>query len=339
MFTDELRERYLSAFGSHLPADRPECFALAAADDRKAQRGWVNAALAQLPEPGRGRLLGHLLNSGRFLQSYHELATAAILMDVGYQLEYEPDLQGRTPDLVARSPDGLVRALFEVANRLLPKEVDAETRGWEHLRSRIRRIAVPWLVQVTREDGTTAPPEESAEKWITQELRRCLASSDLQIGASFEGAGCRWTLARRLPGVHADLLVPRREVWANSDHEVTPIIAKVRTYASLATDLEVPLTVVVAADPRHSIRLETIRSVMEGKLTLTVNLNPFHVGASSSGPVRWHKTDEIRRWDPALSAVAWLDAGIDDPGTLTIFEHQFHRLPPALPIGGRLVQG
>jgi hypothetical protein len=339
VFTEELREQYLRDYGSHLPANRPECFALATAEDRQAQRQWVNAALRLLPEPGRSSIFGHLLNSRRFLQSYHELAVGDILMDAGYQVEYEPDLGGFTPDLVARNPDGTVRAIFEVANRLLPKKVDAEARGWEHVRSRILRIPIPWLIQVSREDGSTAAPDVNAEKWIAHELQRCLSASDLTVGDSFQGERCFWTVVQQLPGTHADLVIPRREVWANSDKEVAPITQKVNTYAPLVTKLGVPFIVVVAADPRHSIGLATIRSAMEGKLTLTVNLNPFHVGPSSSGPIKWHRTDQIRKWDPALSAVAWLDAGIDHPGTLTILDHQFRHLSAGLPIGNRIIQG
>jgi hypothetical protein len=101
----------------------------------------------------------------------------------------------------------------------------------------------------------------------------------------------------------------------------------------------VPLVVVVAADPRHSIGIDVIRGAVDGKLTLTVNLNLFKVGPSSSGPLKLHPTDTPRRRDPCLSCIAWLTAAIDDLRTLTLFNHQYAGPPAALPLGERIIQG
>ena len=119
--------------------------------------------------------------------------------------------------------------------------------------------------------------------------------------------------------------------WVSSDRDVAAIIKpKVRKYASVATDLQVPLVVVLGADPRLPLTLGDVQSAMRGQLTFSMTLDPL-VGSTSSGPFHLHQTDRAPVWDPALSAVAWLEPGTDEPGTLTLFTNvrstHTHRLP------------
>jgi hypothetical protein len=143
VFDNAFAESLLQQHGTRLSADHPECWALATEDKRRAQREWVNATLTRLREPGRGKVFAHLLNRNRFTQSYNELATAGILIDAAYNVEYEPVLHGQTPDLALYSAGGSLRLIVEVANRLLPSAVDRAARRWERLPSRVQRIPVP----------------------------------------------------------------------------------------------------------------------------------------------------------------------------------------------------
>jgi hypothetical protein len=70
-----------------------------------------------------------------------------------------------------------------------------------------------------------------------------------------------------------------------------------------------------------------------------MKLDLFADGPTSSGPLRLHQTDEVRQWHRCLFAVGWLQAGIDDPGTLTLFNHQYGGATANLPIGGRIIAG
>ncbi len=140
-------------------------------------------------------------------------------------------------------------------------------------------------------------------------------------------------------GSHADLLIPHSELWSTSDRLVPIVTEKVNKYASLCADLGVPLVVVVAADPRSSVTVDTVRGAVTGALTLSMKLDMFADGPTSSGPLKLHQTDEARRWHPCLSAVGWLQAGIDDPGTLTLFSHQYASSTADVPVGGRIVSG
>jgi hypothetical protein len=133
--------------------------------------------------------------------------------------------------------------------------------------------------------------------------------------------------------------MPHSELWSTSDQLVPIITEKVNKYAELCAELGVPLIVVVAADPRQSVTVDTVRGAVVGALTVSVNLDPFTDSPSSSGPLKLYPTDQVRRWHPCLSAVGWLQAGIDDPGTLTLFSHQYASAPADVPIGGRVGSG
>jgi hypothetical protein len=79
--------------------------------------------------------------------------------------------------------------------------------------------------------------------------------------------------------------------WVSSDRDVAAIIKpKVRKYASVATDLQVPLVVVLGADPRLPLNLGDVQSAMRGQLTFSMTLDPL-VGSTSSGPFHLHQTD------------------------------------------------
>lgn len=281
----------------------------------------------------------NICDSGRFVPTYNETAVASILLDAFAVVEYEPNLNGQTPDLVVRSNDGAVRLIVEVANRLLPEAADANAKRWEQLRGRLHRWAAPWLVRGIRMDGSNEAPTADAIRPIATLLGPWLSRADAVQADACQIGDFRFVILQRLPGSHADLLIPHSELWSTSDRLAPAITEKVNKYASLCTDLGVPLVVVVAADPRSSVTVDTVRGAVTGALTLSLKLDTFADGPTSPGPLKLHQTDEARRWHPCLSAVGWLQVGIDDPGTLTLLSHQYASTPADVPIGGRIVVG
>ena len=325
--------------GKQLPADRPEYWELAASSDRAAQRMWLNAALGRMGPDARQHLFENICDSGRFVPTYNEAAVASILLDAFVKVEYEPTLNGQTPDLVVRSDDGAVQLIVEVANRLLPEAADAKAKRWEQLRGRLQRWAAPWLVRGIRVEGPNDAPTADVIRPMATLLGRWLSRADAAQWDECRVGDFGFVIMQRLPGSHADLLIPHSELWYTSDRLVPIVTEKVNTYASLCADLGVPLVVVVAADPRSSVTVDTVRGAVTGALTLSMKLDMFADGPTSSGPLKLHQTDEARRWHPCLSAVGWLQAGIDDPGTLTLFSHQYASSTADVPVGGRVVSG
>jgi hypothetical protein len=325
--------------GKQLPADRPEIWEPATSSERAAQRGWLNYVLSRMEAANGQRLFENICDSGRFVPSYNEAAVASILMGAFSRVEYEPTLNGQTPDLVVRSDEGTVRLIVEVANRLLPEAADASAKRWEQLRGRLQRCADPWLLRGIRMEGSNDAPTADAIRPMATLLGRWLSRADATQWDECRVGSFGFVIMQRLPGSHADLLIPHSELWSTSDRLVPTITDKVNKYAELCTDLGVPLVVVVAADPRSSVTVDTVRGAITGALTLSLKLDPFADGPASSGPVKLHQTDEVHRWHRCLSAVGWLQAGIDDPGTLTLFKHQYGAAAANLPIGGRIIAG
>lgn len=303
MFDDELRDELVRKHAKQLPADRPEYWELATSPERTSQRRWLNDALTRMEAASRQRLFRNIRDSGRFVQSYNEAAGAAILFDAFANVEYEPTLNGQTPDLVVRSDDGSVRLVVEVANRMLSETEGAAAKRWGQLRSRIQLCAAPWIVRGMRMDGSKEAPTTDAIRLIAGELGLWLLRADAARWDQCEIGGFEWVIMQRLPESHADLLMPHSELWSTSDQLVPMITDKVNKYAALCTELGVPLVVVVAADPRQSVTVDTVRGAVVGALTLSVNLDPFTDSPSSSGPLKLHPTDHVRRWHPCLSAV------------------------------------
>ena len=258
---------------------------------------------------------------GRFLQSYNELAVAAILQTAGMKLAYERDIQGKTPDFVSVDASDGPTQIIEVVNRKRPKPVDAADRRWDELRDRLARVDRPWRLRVARFSGDRSGPYADVAIHLVRETEKWLASNSISVGGGWAIDDYTFLVVAMSPGTQLEVLTPIEEVWVDSDSLAEDIRDKVSRYASLAENLALPLTVVVGADGALAVGADIVRSALGGQLSVSVNLNIFGVGtgSSSTGPLKMHATDAPRVWNPALSAVGWLDAGIDEPGVLTLF--------------------
>jgi hypothetical protein len=321
-FDDATAGALVRKHGSKLAAHRPEHFALATDPLRERQRGWVNLTLANLDPGGAESLFHNLQTSGRFLQSYNELAVAAILQTAGLKLAYEPSIQGKTPDLVAVAADRPTH-IFEVLNRKKSKPVDASDRRWQELSDRFARFEQPWRLRVARLSGDRGGPYPDVAIHLVRETKTWLNSVPTAVGDGWAIDDYTFLVVAKSPGTHLVLMTPVEEVWINSDTLAEDIEEKVSRYGSLAEDLDVPLVVVVGADDTLAVTSEIVKSALGGQLSISLNLNLFGVGTglSTSTPLKLHPTDAPRVWNAALSAVGWLKAGIDDPGVVKLFSY------------------
>jgi hypothetical protein len=322
-FDGPTRDALLIRHGSKLASRRPEHFALATDAIRERQRAWVNRTLANLDPQGAESLFRNLQTQGRFLQSYNELAVAAILQAAGMKLAYERDIQGKTPDLVAFDASDEPTHIVEVLNRKRPKPVDAADRRWNELTDRFARIDKPWRLRVARISGERSGPYPDVAIKLARETEKWLTSNPTAVGQGWAMGDYTFLVVAKSPGTQLELLTPIEEVWVDSDTLAEHIREKVSRYADLAEHLGVPLVVVVGADDTLAVTSEIVRSALNGQLSVSLNLNLFGVGtgSSKSAPLKLHATNAPRAWNAALSAVAWLKAGIDDPGVMTLFPY------------------
>jgi hypothetical protein len=283
----------------------------------------VNQALANLDPRGAASLYHNLQTQGRFLQSYNELAVAAILQGAGLKLAYERELNGRTPDFLALDGSDRPTHIIEVLNQKRPKPVDAADRRWKELSDRFEGVSQPWRLRVARISGERSGPYADLAIHMVRETEKWLASKQIGIWDGWAIDDYTFLVVAKSPGTHLELLTPIEEVWVDSDTLAEEIRKKVSRYAELAQRLDTPLIVVVGADDALAVSSDIVKSALGGQLSVSVNLNIFGVGTgkSTSAPLKMHPTDAPRVWNSALSAVGWLKAGIDEPGAMTLFPY------------------
>jgi hypothetical protein len=276
-----------------------------------------------LDPPGAESLFRNLQTPGRFLQSYNELAVAAILQTPGMKLAYERDIQGKTPDFVALDAGDSPTQIIEVVNRKRSKPVDAADGRWQELSDRFARIDKPWRLRVARFSGERSGPYADVAIHLVRETDKWLTSNPIAVSEGWAVDDYTFLVVAKSPGTQLELLTPIEEVWVDSDTLARAIQEKVSRYAGLAEQLDVPLVVVVGAEDTLAVSADIVKSALSGQLSVSVNLNIFGVGmgSSTSGPLKMHTTDAPRPWNAALSAVGWLEAGIDEPGVMTLFPH------------------
>jgi hypothetical protein len=322
-FDDAIRAALVGKHGSKLASHRPEHFALATDLARERQRAWVNLALASLDSGGAESLFRNLQTHGRFLQSYNEVAVAAILQTARMKLLYERQLDSKTPDLVALDDDGRPTHIIEVLNRKKPKPIDVADKRWQELSDRFGRIEQPWRLRVARISGERSGPLADVAVHMVREIEKWLTTDPIAAGDGGSIGDYTFLVVAKSPATHLELLTPIEEVWVDSDALAEAIRKKVSRYADLAQQLDVPLIVVVGSEDTLAVSSGIVKSALGGQLSVSVNLNLFGVGtgSSKSAPLKMHATDAPRAWNAALSAVGWLKAEIDDSGVLTLFPH------------------
>lgn len=305
--------------------NRPDLWPVIADPARSSQRRWLSEAISTLSDNQRRNVLGRLQSDRHFLATYNELAVIALVSDSELMVEYEPRFtcNGRvlTPDVALRRRDGSLIALVEVSTRFRTAEQRSLEIQWKELRTRVSRIPRPvgLLVRDMR-PGPARPPDSGQARRIEGALRSWLLRPSTVIGATYEIEGYWFRVAGTLPGLRARIATPTGTGWYNTDMVREPIAIKVSRYASLAGSLDTPLIVILAAEPAMPISLNMLRAVLSGAQAITIAVDPFMIGPATSGPMRLNERDIPAEFDPELSMVGWLDPGVDEPGTLTVFE-------------------
>ena len=93
---------------------------------------------------------------------------------------------------------------------------------------------------------------------------------------------------------------------------------KVKAYSTLADRVDLPLLVVLAAEPASPLNEDLVRSALRGEMTTTLSFDPFE-GRSEPHTVAMRSDTTPAAFAPCLSAVGWMNPGINDPGSLAVF--------------------
>jgi len=94
---------------------------------------------------------------------------------------------------------------------------------------------------------------------------------------------------------------------------------KVSRYCSGADRVGAALIVVLAAESQSPLSIDLLRTALTGAQTVTMSFDIFEPGPVSSGPFSMRAENIPPAFHPSVSAIAWLEPGIENPGTLTLF--------------------
>jgi hypothetical protein len=285
---------------------RPKLWAHAIQPQYAELRAWINDQVDGFDRMAVGELLSRLGDPARHTQVVAELATGAAMRTHGYSVQFNPTIDDLTPDLIVTDDEGH-RLMAEVWTRGLAEDAVSRNKQWAGLAQRIRKVPAPVaLAASAAQPGGAAPPDARMRKRMEAELRRWLIEPR-RVGASYRCDDLIFRVVGTTTTGYAELL-PIREAAATDRKDVVEAIErKVKKYRRLADRHDMPFIVVLSADDGTGLTADHVDSILEGNNTVTMNIPIDAVGPIDSGPIELRMTDAPPRFDPALSAVAWLD--------------------------------
>jgi len=207
--------------------------------------------------------------------------------------------------------------MIEMWTRSRPDPIKKSNRRWEVLAQLINEIPAPaglMIVEPSRESAVA--PDSRSAKVIARSLRHWLLSGT--AASTHDVGGFRFAIMFRMPGLYAALAPPYGGGTVTSDIVIQVIAEKTSKYKAAAESGDARLIVVLASEPAASLTLDLLKSALAGKQAVSTSFSVGTPGLLSSTTVPMRATETPEVFDAALSAVAWLNPGISDPGTLVV---------------------
>jgi hypothetical protein len=207
--------------------------------------------------------------------------------------------------------------MLEMWTRGRPDPVKKSNRRWEVLAQLINEIPVPaglMIVEPSRE--FLAAPDSRSAKVIARSLRQWLLSA--VASGTHDVAGYRFAIWFDMPGLYAALAPPYGGGTVTSDVVVQTIAEKTSKYKAAAEGVGASLIIVLASEPAAALTLDLVKAALAGKQSISTSFSIGTPGLLSRTTVPMRVTETPEVFDPALSASAWLNQGILDPGNLVV---------------------
>jgi hypothetical protein len=190
--------------------------------------------------------------------------------------------------------------------RGLPQASDTRNKRWAELARHIRRIRHPVALALSSAShAVVEPPDAPVRQRIEQAVRAWLASDEASTPLDTEGLTFR-VVGTTTTG-RAEMLPVQDGATADRQDVVEAIRRKVRRYRRAVEEWDVPLLVVLSADPATALDSSFVANVLAGNNPVAFRLPNHDVGPIDSGPIEIRMTNAPPVFDQALSGVAWLE--------------------------------
>lgn len=304
---------------------QPAIYRVARWPENSPRREWVEDEFSRLSTTERRWLRSRLRNEEQFLQALAELEIGAILHRAGMDVSQSTFLDGnKTPDLLVTVPSAGERFLVEVWTRSIAELANGHARQWAELQVRIGR-GVPAAYSLMVQNFTNkalSPPASHEMKGIVGDLNLALAGRLRSVGEVVTAGRYSFRVMGPSPAgsLRAFLAPPTDYSQCDSRLLVDALMRKIRRYRGLVHCHKLAFVVAIAGEPDSGCTEQLVEAMLGGSLstsmTLSVNVEG-RVGFSRIGQLR--EANVPPRFDPCLSAVAWLQWGDTEPGELVIW--------------------
>jgi len=305
-------ERRFAILANH---ERPILWQHATLPEFEQLRAWLHQQLSELdPLVARG-FIARLRDVDLYTQALAELATGYLFGQPGCKVQFEPRFGRLTPDLLVTDPNGQ-QLVVEVWRRRLSEVTSTRNKRWAELARHIRRIRQPIALALSSESHTVVePPDAPARRRIEQAVRAWLVSDQATtVGLNVEGLTFR-VVGTTTTG-RAEMLSVQDGATADRKDVVEAIERKVRKYRSAVEAADLPLLVVLGADPDTALDANLVESIPAGNNPIAMRIPAYGVGPIDSGPIEIRATNAPPVFHPALSGVAWLEINGGDGAEL-----------------------
>lgn len=295
---------------------RPAVATAALSPDMAAHRMWLMDEVRGLDSLSRREVISRLRTAEQYVQTVVELSVGAVLSSSGLSVSHNPQFGSLTPDLLLVDAEGK-RAIVEVWTRSVPPGTSAILRRWGALARAVAKIPVPVQLSVDSSEHTADdPPSHKEIGFIAKSIKKWLLST-LRTTSALSVAGYTFAIHGQAPGLRAELIPPRPSTHADSRHVWDTVNDKVARYRKLATQENLPLMIVLSAEPGAGLDQSLVTSALSGRNTLTLNFTMQTFGAMTSRPTELRRTDGPPRFDACLSAVSWFEGPLGQTPHLT----------------------
>ncbi|WP_375504515.1 hypothetical protein [uncultured Jatrophihabitans sp.] len=313
LFTEDLIASMRQRFSALPEPLRPSIWHHAVHPLHADMRAWLEGHLASLDDNVRDQFLSRLRSEQLYTQALAEIATAHVVTQPGYAVEYGPEIDGLTPDLRVTDPCGRP-LLVEVWRRGVPQASTRRNNGWAQLARAVQRIPVPLAIAVDLSDRPSAqpqavidPPDDAARRTLVAVLRDWLTSRTDSDSGMLVVDHLRFRVVGTTTSGRTELLPVTDGVSARREDVVHAIEAKVKKYRRIAERYDLPLLIVLSADDGTALNVRQVEDILAGQNSITMTIPQWGLGVIDSGPIKMRQSDAPPKFNAALSGIGWLD--------------------------------